>query len=114
MKKFFSLLTLIPILGIVVFFGPKVYFFFSYPSEESWLHFNPKELGVNPSVVMGLFHSGFVLVKICLIWFVIGRLFRIKYNFTFHNALVLVATFVFYVLVRYLDFYIYYRVWLLD
>jgi hypothetical protein len=114
MKKMFGLMSLIPILGIVVLFAPYVYFRLHYPSMSSWLRFNPKELGLNTSVVLGLFDYGFTLVKICLVWFVIGRLFRIKYNFTFHNALVLIATFVFYAIVRYLDFYRYYRVWLLD
>jgi len=105
MKPMFRLISLFPILGIVVLFAPYVYFRFHYPSMSSWLRFNPKELGLNTSVVLGLFDSGFVLVKICLVWFAIGRLFRIKYNFTFHNALVLVATLVFYGLVHYLDFY---------
>jgi len=114
MKPMFRLISLFPILGIVVLFAPYVYFRFHYPSMSSWLRFNPKELGVNTSVVLGLFDSGFVLVKICLVWFAIGRLFRIKYNFTFHNALVLVATLVFYGLVHYLDFYRHYRAWLLD
>lgn len=110
----FRLITVLPILGIVVLFAPYVYFRIHYPSMSSWLRYNPKELGINTSVVLGLFDSGFVLAQTCLVWFAIGRLFRIKYNFTFHNALVLIATFVFYALVRYLAFYRYYRVWLLD
>lgn len=114
MKVMFRLIALLPIVGIVVLFGPYVYFLLRYPSMSSWLRFNPEELGLNTSVVLGLFYYGFGLVKICLAWFVIGRLFRVKYNFTFYNALVLFATFVFYVLVQYMDFYRYYRVWLLD
>lgn len=114
MKTMFRLISLIPILGIVVLFAPYVYFRLHYPSMSSWLRFNPKDLGVNTSVVLGLFNNGFVLVKICLVWFAVGRLFRMKYNFTFSNALVLVATLVFYVLVQYLDFYRHYRAWLLD
>lgn len=114
MKTIFSLISLLPIFGIVVLFAPFVYFCLSYPSMSSWLRFNPKELGVNTSVVLGVFDSGFVIIEICLVWFAIGRLFQIKYNFTSQNALVLVGTFVFYALIGYFDFYRYYRVWLLD
>ena len=110
----FRFLSLLPILGIVVLFAPYFYFQLSYPSMSNWLHCNPSELGLNDSVIRGLFDYSFVLVKICLIWFVIGRLFRSKYNFTFHNALILIATLVFYLLVQYWDFYRQYRTWLLD
>lgn len=114
MKTTFRSLSLIPFLGIVFLFAHPVYFFFRYPSMSSWLRFNPEELNVNSGLILGLFYYGLLLNVICLIWFGIGRFFQIKYNFTCHNALVLVATLVLYVLVHSLDFPRQYRAWLLD
>lgn len=114
MKTMFRLISLIPILGIVVLFAPYVYFRFKYPSMSSWLHFNPSELNVDSFLIFGLFKLGFALVIICLIWFVIGRLLQIKYNFTSRSAIILGATLVLYILVRYSDFSRHYIAWLLD
>jgi len=105
---------MIPFLGIVFLFVPLVYFFFRCPSMGSWLRLNPEEVNVNSGLILGLFLYGFLLNVMCLMWFGIGRFFQIKYNFTFHNSLVLFATLVLYALVFFMDFPRQHRAWLLD
>lgn len=113
MKYLFTLLCLLPILGIVIFFAPYVFFRLYFPSTSCWLRFNPEELIAYPGLSIGFIY-GLILNLLCLIWFGIARYLQIKYNFKLYDFLVLVVTLMLYVLTLTLDFSTHYIAWLLD
>ena len=115
MKAIFNALSWLPLLGILSFFAPLVYFYFRYPTISSWLRYNPEEVLGNVGLATGIpFVYGLLLNVMSLVYFGIARTFRLQYNFTVQQAAVLAAILVMYVSTLTMDFSQGYIAWLLD
>lgn len=115
MRMIFNTLSWLPLLGIVSFFAPLVYFYFHYPTKSSWLRYNPEEVLGDVGLATGTpFVYGLLLNVMSLVYFGIARTFRLTYNFTVQQTVVLAVILVMYVLTLTMDFSGGYIAWLLD